>query len=55
MEPVGMEVMGGEYTILHRCISCGFEKRNKASKDDNFDVILRLSSCPTKRQKIRKE
>ncbi|MGD0977057.1 MAG: RNHCP domain-containing protein [Minisyncoccia bacterium] len=48
MEPVGIELKSGEYTILHRCVSCGFEKRNKTSKDDNFDVILRLSSRPTK-------
>jgi len=51
MEPVGVEPKGGEYTILNRCVSCGFEKRNKMAKDDNFDVILQLSSRPTKRQK----
>lgn len=49
MEPVGVELKGGEYTILHRCTRCGFEKRNKASKDDNFDAILHLSSHPAKR------
>lgn len=49
MEPVGVELKSGEYAILHRCISCGFEKWNKASKDDNFDAILQLSSRPTKR------
>ena len=48
MEPAGVELEDGEYIILHRCISCGFEKRNKASKDDNFDVILQLSSRPAK-------
>ena len=51
MEPVGVELKGGEYTILNRCVSCGFAKRNKMAKDDNFDVILQLSSRPTKRQK----
>jgi len=49
MEPVGIEVKAGKYTIIHRCISCGFEKRNKTSEEDNFDVILQLSSRPTKR------
>jgi len=44
MEPVGVELKGEEYVILHRCVSCGFEKRNKAAKDDNFDAILLLSS-----------
>ena len=48
---MGVELKGGEYTILNRCVSCGFEKRNKMAKDDNFDVILQLSSRPTKRQK----
>jgi len=48
MEPIGVELKGREYTIFHRCISCNFEKRNKMSKDDNFDVILQLSSHPIK-------
>ncbi len=43
MESVGVESKGGAYTILHRCTSCGFEKRNKTSPDDDFDVILRIS------------
>ena len=49
MEPVGVEQNGGEYTILHACVSCGFEKRNKMAKNDNFDVILQLSSHPINR------
>ncbi len=49
MEPVGVELKGGEYIILHCCISCGFEKRNKMAKDDNFDAILQLSDHSTKR------
>ncbi len=49
MEPVSVELKSGEYVILHRCVSCGFKKRNKAAKEDNFDVILQLSSRPTKR------
>ena len=41
MEPVEVELKGGEYVILHRCIECGFEKKNKASKEDmfNFEAI----------------
>ena len=49
MEPVGVETKGGEYIILHRCVMCGFEKRNKSSKDDNFDVLLQISSRPIRR------
>lgn len=47
MEPVGVEVKGGEYTIFHRCTQCGFEKKNKASKEDNFDVLLHDCSDAT--------
>jgi len=44
MEPIGVELKSGEYIIVHRCIFCGVIKRNKASKDDNFDIILQLSN-----------
>lgn len=43
MKPISIEFKGGEYNILHRCILCGFEKRNKTSKDDDFNSILQLS------------
>ena len=43
MEPVGVESKGGKYIILHRCVSCHFQKRNKMAKDDNFDAIIQLS------------
>lgn len=42
MEPVSVETKNGNYVIIHRCIKCGHEKRNKASKDDNFEAILKL-------------
>ena len=44
MEPVGVEVKHGSSIILHRCVRCGFEKRNKSAKDDNFETIAELSS-----------
>lgn len=44
MEPIGIEIKRGEYIILHRCVKCGFEKRNKVAKNDNFDTILQLVS-----------
>jgi len=48
MRPVTVELKGKECIVLHRCVSCGFEKRNKTSKNDNFDIILQLSNRPTK-------
>lgn len=44
MKPVGIENRGGEYVILHKCQSCGAMRKNKAVKDDNFNVILAIAS-----------
>ena len=42
MEPIGVELKEGKYILLNRCVKCGLKKRNKISKDDNFDTILQL-------------
>lgn len=49
MEPVGLKVKGEGYNILYHCVSCGFERWNRTSENDNFDTILKISSLPTKR------
>lgn len=46
MRPQSVEIKRGEYILSHKCVSCGFGKRNKVSPDDNFDAILNLSSHP---------
>lgn len=43
MEPIGVEIVGGEYILLHKCIECGHVKKNKTSPEDDFDAILELS------------
>ena len=43
MEPVEVEREGDGYVILHRCVACGHEKRNKAAPEDDFDILLSLS------------
>jgi hypothetical protein len=40
MEPVEIEMKEGEYVITHRCVKCGYQKKNKAAADDNFEEIL---------------
>ncbi|MBP9701947.1 MAG: RNHCP domain-containing protein [Candidatus Pacebacteria bacterium] len=30
--------------ILHKCEKCGFERKNKVQKDDNQDMIIRIST-----------
>lgn len=44
MEPIRVEKKGKEYTIIHKCTICGLEKSNKAIKEDNFDMLLQISS-----------
>ena len=42
MEPFKFEKDGQEESVVHRCIVCGHEKRNKLSKDDNYDKVISL-------------
>lgn len=42
MEPVVVEGASPDYVILHRCVSCGHEKRNKVSSEDSFEKILEI-------------
>jgi hypothetical protein len=44
MEPIGVEVKNKEYTILHRCKKCREEKKNKAVKEDSFDMLVQISA-----------
>ena len=44
MEPVDVIKMRGDYSITHRCVKCGFQKQNKAVKEDNFQMIIQISA-----------
>lgn len=43
MEPVSLEGSSPHYRILHRCVRCGFEKRNDVSVHDDTESIIRLA------------
>lgn len=43
MEPIGIEIDGGETYILQKCIKCKHTRRNKVSKDDSYDRIISIS------------
>ncbi len=43
MQPVGAEVTGKGYVIIHRCLSCRAVRRNKAAEDDDLEEIIRLT------------
>jgi hypothetical protein len=43
MEPIGQFTrLKGEHVIVHRCLSCGFERYNRIAADDDFDRVLSL-------------
>jgi hypothetical protein len=44
MEPIGVDNKGGEYRILFRCTRCSRERWNKASKQDDFEVLLQIAA-----------
>jgi len=42
MEPVSVEVIGSTSAIIHHCLECGFERKNKVNKNDNNQIIIEL-------------
>ncbi|MBU1046519.1 RNHCP domain-containing protein [Patescibacteria group bacterium] len=42
MEPFEVEKIGEENIITHRCVKCGYKKKNKSSMSDDFDEILEI-------------
>ncbi|MEJ0021472.1 MAG: RNHCP domain-containing protein [Candidatus Doudnabacteria bacterium] len=43
MEPIGIGQEHNEFTILHKCIKCGAIRKNKTVKEDDFDLIVKLT------------
>jgi len=44
MEPILVEVSISEYDIIHRCIVCGSERRNKVASGDNFELLIQIAA-----------
>ena len=42
MKPIKIEVKNGNYLIIHQCLKCLKIKKNQASKDDNFEEIIKI-------------
>lgn len=40
MMPIKVEFKNNKYTITHKCVKCGFEKRKGMERDDNFDAAV---------------
>lgn len=48
MEPVDVLQKDGDYTILHKCQICGFERKNKFQENDNFEKLLEITRAKTR-------
>lgn len=49
MRAVGvMTKSGGEFTILHKCQKCGFERKNRVAGDDKTELLSQISGLPIK-------
>ncbi|OGG69600.1 hypothetical protein A3F27_00300 [Candidatus Kaiserbacteria bacterium RIFCSPHIGHO2_12_FULL_53_13] len=43
MEPAALEGSTPVYDIVHRCTRCGEQRRNKADKYDDMNVLLSIA------------
>lgn len=39
MKPVAIEGTQKSYMIVHRCLTCGYMKRNSVAEADSFDAV----------------
>lgn len=43
MEPVGVTTKnGGEFTLIHKCTKCGFQRFNRIAGDDDVELITKI-------------
>ncbi|MCL2312801.1 MAG: RNHCP domain-containing protein [Firmicutes bacterium] len=46
LNPIGIEKAKKNYKIIYNCQRCGVAKKNIIAKDDNEDLLIKLSSQP---------
>lgn len=42
MEPVRIEIKKGKYILFHKCVICKKQTRNKTSKEDKLEEIVKF-------------
>ncbi len=42
MEPRAVSIVGDSYRITHHCLTCGYEKVNTSSPEDQFETLLAI-------------
>lgn len=51
MEPIDVEIKGGQYVLVQKCQKCGFIRRNKVDKTDDFEAVLSIARNKVERLK----
>ena len=49
MEPIELEGSSPDYFIVHRCVTCGYQKRNGVDVRDNLEAVLAIAKKREKR------
>lgn len=44
MKPAGVLRKGGDNIIVHQCVKCDFERKNKMNPADDFNAIVKISA-----------
>lgn len=44
LEPIGIEKYRDSYKIIYKCQKCGEIHKNKIARDDNMDLVIKLSN-----------
>lgn len=47
MEPISIWIKGdGEWSLIHRCVKCGFIRTNRIAGDDSHEELMHLAVKP---------
>ena len=56
MAPIGAFARpNGELAVVHRCLSCRFERYNRIAADDFYELVLSLPAVPARPVRERSE
>lgn len=45
MKPIFVSYTNKEEYILHKCIKCGFERKNKIQEDDSIEALTKVQTA----------
>jgi hypothetical protein len=45
MEPIFLDYSNGIFSIIHKCLKCGKEKKNASSSEDDTDILIAEGKC----------